>query len=64
MTNQIMTVKMKRLVIFTLFTFVFGTVWADNAADARKILDRTAATVGRKGGATASFTISGANMPK
>ena len=64
MTNQIMTVKIKRLVIFTLFTIVFGTVWADNAADARKILDRTAATVGRKGGATAAFTISGANMPK
>ena len=55
---------MKRFIIFTLFTFVFGAALADNAADARKILDKTATIIGRKGGATASFTITGANMPK
>lgn len=32
---------------------------AQNAAQAKKILDKTAAVVGRKSGASANFTISG-----
>jgi len=34
------------------------SVGAQNAAQARKVLDKTAAVVGRKGGASANFTIS------
>ena len=45
--------------IFILFTMLIATlgVSADNASDARKILDKTAAVVGHKGGAQASFMI-------
>ena len=37
-------------------------VAADNQSDARKVLDKTAAIVGRKGGSQASFQISGSKM--
>ena len=35
------------------------SIYAQNAAQARKILDKTAAVIGRKGGASANFTVSG-----
>ena len=38
------------------------TAGAQNAAQARKMLDRTAAVVGRPGGASANFTASGAKL--
>lgn len=50
--------KRKLLILITLFTFTLGA-FAQNAAQARKLLDRTAALVGRKGGASANFSISG-----
>ena len=41
-----------------MMAVAIGT-YAQNAAQARKILDRTAAIVGSKGGATAQFTVTG-----
>jgi len=38
--------------------------FAQNAAQARKVLDRTAALVGRKGGASANFSISSSKIGK
>jgi hypothetical protein len=35
---------------------------AQNAAEARKILDKTASVVGRKGGASANFTVSSSKV--
>lgn len=45
------------ILLFTLLTAL--TASADNAAEARKILDKAAAKVNIKSGATANFTISG-----
>lgn len=55
---------MKRTILKALATLVtiFAltvNIQAQNAAQARKILDKTAAVIGRKGGATANFSISG-----
>lgn len=50
---------MKKLFLFFAVSLLTLSSFADNASDARKILDKTAAIVGRKGGAQASFTISG-----
>lgn len=55
---------MKRTILNALATLVtiFAltvNIQAQNAAQARKILDKTAAVIGRKGGATANFSISG-----
>ncbi len=44
--------------LVTIFTLTIN-IQAQNAAQARKILDKTAAVIGRKGGATANFSISG-----
>lgn len=57
---------MKKL-LFITFLMVVGMsmrVFAQNAAQARKILDRTAALVGRKGGASANFSISSPKIGK
>jgi len=50
---------MKRLTILFLALAIVLGVSAQNAAKARKILDKTAATVGRKGGASANFVMDG-----
>lgn len=50
---------MKRyFVIFFLFVITLS-LGAQNATEARKALDNTAAVIGRKGGASANFSISG-----
>lgn len=50
---------MKRLsIMFLALIMTLGT-YAQNPAQARKILDRTAAVIGNKGGATANFSMSG-----
>lgn len=50
---------MKRLSILLLsLAFMLGA-FSQNASQARKILDKTAAVIGKKGGATANFTMSG-----
>lgn len=55
---------MKKLLTLILMALLALPIMAGNAADARKMLDKTAATVSRKGGATAAFTISGGNIRK
>ena len=50
---------MKKFCLLILLFTLAVSVHAQNAAQARKILDKTAAVVGRKSGASANFTISG-----
>ena len=47
---------MKRLHFIIVALLLSMAVYSQNAAQARKILDKTAAVVGRKGGASASFS--------
>lgn len=50
---------MKRLsIIFMVLVFTMN-ICAQNATQARKILDKTASIIGRKGGATANFSMNG-----
>lgn len=50
---------MKRLSLILLTILLATGIYAQNAAQARKILDKTAAIVGRKSGASANFSVSG-----
>lgn len=50
---------MKRLFLATLIALLSIGVNAQNAAQAKKILDKTAAVVSNKGGASAKFSMSG-----
>ena len=50
---------MKRLSLILLTILLATGIYAQKAAQARKILDKTAAIVGRKGGASANFSVSG-----
>ncbi|MDD7318191.1 MAG: LolA-like putative outer membrane lipoprotein chaperone [Prevotella sp.] len=51
---------MKKSIIVVVLLAIATTIsFAQNASQARKVLDKTASIVGRKGGATANFTISG-----
>lgn len=57
--------KMKKLLsLFILFSLTLTSAFADNASDARKVLDKTASMVVKKGGAVASFSISGGKIGK
>lgn len=49
---------MKRLFFFSMMVFAALCVRAQTATQAMKVLDKTAAIVGRKGGAQANFTAS------
>lgn len=52
--------KTTKLIIITIALLLLGgKAIAQNAKKARQILDKTAAVIGNKGGATANFTISG-----
>lgn len=51
---------MKKTVITMIMALVAMISYAQNATQARSILDKTASVIGRKGGASASFTISSA----
>ena len=55
---------MKKLLFITLMMVLSLGAFAQNAAQARKVLDRTAALVGRKGGASANFSISSSKIGK
>lgn len=55
---------MKKTLIIILALLASIATWADNASEARKVLDKTAAAVSRKGGATAAFTISGTKIKR
>lgn len=48
---------MRKIIIAALLMAIAITVNAQNATKARKVLDKTAAEVGNKGGATADFTL-------
>ena len=50
---------MKRLSIIFMLLVLTVSISAQNAIQARKILDKTASIIGRKGGAVANFSISG-----
>ncbi len=50
---------MKKLSLVFMLMLMTISIYAQNAAQARKILDKTAAVIGRKGGASANFTVSG-----
>lgn len=49
---------MKKIFFIALLSILTICIHAQNAAEARKVLDKTAAVVGRKGGAQANFTAS------
>ena len=53
---------MKKTILITLMVFVTLCVSAQNATQARRVLDKTAAVVGNRGGASADFKISSSNM--
>lgn len=55
---------MRHILLLILATLLAVPTLADNAADARKTLDKTAATVSRKGGAQAAFSISGSSIKR
>lgn len=55
---------MKKLLLIIIMCVTSVSIFADNASDARKILDKAAAVVGNKSGAQASFTISSAKLGK
>ena len=48
---------MKKIVLITTLLLAFTSIYAQNAAQARKVLDKTAAVVGNKNGASANFTL-------
>lgn len=50
---------MKRLSVIIMVLVFTLNICAQNATQARKILDKTAAIIGRKGGAVASFSMTG-----
>ncbi|MBR1427677.1 MAG: outer-membrane lipoprotein carrier protein LolA [Prevotella sp.] len=50
---------MKKMMILTIMLMLALGVNAQDAVEARKILDKTAAELSKKGGASASFTMSG-----
>ena len=50
---------MKKNILIISLLFLTLTAGAQNAAQARKILDKTASVIGHKGGATAKFQMKG-----
>lgn len=53
---------MKKTILLTLLLLTTICISAQNSTEARKILDKTASVIGRKGGASASFKISSAKI--
>lgn len=53
---------MKKIILLSCMVLVSFCGMAQNSKQAMKILDKTAAIVGRSGGASASFSISGNNL--
>ena len=54
---------MKKIIIFSVLMALLSlTASAQSAAQARKVLDKTATVVGNKGVASASFTMSSPKM--
>lgn len=55
---------MKRIILLIFLASVALHIFAGNAEDARKTLDKVASIIGNKSGARASFTISGSKIGK
>ena len=53
---------MKKILLLLITIFATVTVSADNSAEARRVLDKAAAKVSIKSGATANFSISGGKI--
>lgn len=53
---------MKKTMLVTLMVMMTMCIHAQNATQARRVLDKTAAIVGNPGGASANFKISGSKM--
>ena len=53
---------MKKYILIIIAVFTAMTVSAYSAGDARKVLDKAAAKVNIKSGATANFSISGSKI--
>ena len=53
---------MNKIALISLMMLITLCVSAQNAAQAVKILDKTASVVGRKGGASANFSVSGKSL--
>ena len=49
---------MNRIILFILTMLMSSGIFADNSSDARKMLDKAASIVSRKGGTQASFVLS------
>lgn len=49
---------MKKIVLICFMSLFAMFTWAQTANEAKKVLDKTASVVGRKGGASASFKVS------
>ncbi|MBR6715698.1 MAG: outer-membrane lipoprotein carrier protein LolA [Prevotella sp.] len=53
---------MKKIVLICMMSFVAMLTMAQSSESARKVLDKTASVVGRKGGASATFKVSSAKF--
>ncbi len=53
---------MKKIALISLMMLLTLCVSAQNAAQAARILDKTASVVGGKGGASANFSVSGKSL--
>jgi outer membrane lipoprotein-sorting protein len=53
---------MRKVILMATLVLMSLVANAQNAAEARKILDKTASVVGRKGGASANFTVSSSKV--
>lgn len=53
---------MRKAILIATLALISLVASAQNAAEARKVLDKTASVVGRKGGASASFKVSSAKV--
>lgn len=54
--------KIQRNILFALAFMLSVNAFSQNSADAKKVLDKAAAVVGRRGGAAANFSITGGEV--
>lgn len=54
--------KIQRNILFALAFMLSVNAFSQSSADAKKVLDKTAAVVGRRGGAAANFSITGGEV--
>lgn len=54
--------KIQRNILFALAFMLSVNAFSQSSADAKKVLDKAAAVVGRRGGAAANFSITGGEV--